>query len=80
MDKYTIGDIVSVRWEDSVHQSGWGQLQPETTMVILSVGYLVGKTADRCIITTSLGPRGDYLSPLHIPISAIQEVKVLSHD
>lgn len=74
-----IGDIVKVEWVDSVCGFGWQSIPDDTvSMSATSVGVLVNITLDRYIISTSIGPRGDCLSPLHIPRSAVQSITVVN--
>lgn len=73
-----VGDIVKVTWVDSVVESGWQPLGVKNvSMVAESVGYLVGFMRDRYVLSTSIGPRGDNLAPLHIPSCAVLTITAL---
>jgi hypothetical protein len=62
--------IIHLEWLDSVSSGGWQMLDEKTDMKVESIGFLMGETKDRVIITTSVyGKTGE--SPMAIPKCAI---------
>lgn len=73
-----MGDIVHVLWEDSVIGHGWSSYPPPNiSMAAQSVGFLMQKDNNAIVLACSMGPRSDFLSPLHIPMSAVRSIKKL---
>lgn len=72
-----LGDIVSILWVDSVCGFGWSPVHDDTNLEAKTVGYLVGFTDEKYVISSTIGPRGDCLSPLHIPRVSVRSIERL---
>lgn len=75
---FTFGQAVVVTWVDSTIKQGWRYQRDQLTLAtIQSLGYVVEKTRDVLVLTTSIGSNGATLADLHIPVKAILDLRPL---
>jgi L-alanine-DL-glutamate epimerase-like enolase superfamily enzyme len=79
------GDIVYVRWDDSMGTTGWSEVSDYDRVLddadylrCESVGFLVGERPDRLLLALSKTKKGDRAADtITIPRAAITEFWVL---
>jgi len=67
--------IVYVEWEDSFTSPGWRSREDYDDINIATVGWLVAKSNEGIVITSSVSDSGNVMDQLHIPKSAIRKFK-----
>lgn len=80
-----LGSIVYVDWVDSTRNDGWHDTEELAEFVrakdaisCRSVGWLMGSTRDRIVISTSTGPDNQCLAPVAIPRKSISRIRLLT--
>jgi len=66
---------VYIEWVDSASTRGWGEHNDASLSICHSVGWLVHKTKDILVISTSIGENNRSIDRLAIPRACIRKVR-----